>query len=147
MIALAENRAEPIPLARACEALAIHRSTFYARRRQGAEDRPARTSRKCVRQPRALTGEERHTVRETLNRDEFCNQPPVEVYQRLLERGIHRCSVSTMHRILREHGENGERATSERQGIMRYLDSSPRRPTRCGPGTARSWRLEHVGCT
>lgn len=128
MIVLAENRAESIALARACEALAIHRSTFYARRRQGAEDRPARTSRKCVRQPRALTGEERHTVRETLNSDEFCNQPPMEVYQRLLERGIHLCSVSTMHRILREHGENGERRdqrTPRHHALPRLLAEAP----------------------
>ena len=40
---------------------------------------------------------------------EFCNQPPVEVYHTRLERGEYLCSVSTMHRILREHAENGER--------------------------------------
>jgi putative transposase len=41
--------------------------------------------------------------------EEFCNQPPVEIYQTLLERGEHLCSISTMHRLLRERRENGER--------------------------------------
>ena len=44
-----------------------------------------------------------------LSSAEFCNQPPVEVYHTLLERGEYLCSISTMHRILREHAENGER--------------------------------------
>ena len=79
-------------------------------------------------QPRALTDEERQSVHETLNSDEFCNQPPAEVYQRLLERGIHLCSVSTMHRILRAHGENGERRdqrTARHHALPRLLAEAP----------------------
>jgi len=63
MITLTTERTEPIPLASACDALVIPRSTFYARRRPGAEELPAQTSRKHVRQPRALTDEERRRVR------------------------------------------------------------------------------------
>jgi putative transposase len=125
---LTQERAESIPLASACEALLIHRSSFYARRRRDAEERPARTARHGVHQPRALTGEERQSVREILNSEEFCNQPPAEVYQRLLERGTHLCSVSTMHRILREHGENGERRdqrTARHHALPRLLAEAP----------------------
>lgn len=121
-----ENRAESIPLATACDALGIPRSTFYAR--PAPRERAARRSRKHVRQPRALTAEERRRVRETLNSDEFCNQPPAEVYQRLLERGIHLCSVSTMHRILREHAESGERRDqrpAKHHAVPRLLAEAP----------------------
>jgi len=71
---LTQEHAKSIPLTSACEALVIPRSTFYARRRAGAEERPARTARQGVHQPRALTGEERQRVREILNSDEFCNR-------------------------------------------------------------------------
>ena len=125
---LTQDRVESIALTSACDALVIHRSSFYARRRRDAEDRPARSARQGVHQPRALTGEERQRVREILNSEEFCNQPPGEVYQRLLERGIHLCSVSTMHRILREHGENGERRdqrTPRHHALPRLLAEAP----------------------
>jgi putative transposase len=44
-----------------------------------------------------------------LHGKEVRDQPPAEVYQHLLECGNHLCSVSTMHRILREDDENGDR--------------------------------------
>ena len=46
---------------------------------------------------------------ETLHSEEYCDQPPAEVYQRLLESAQYLCSVSTMHRLLRRSGEIGER--------------------------------------
>jgi putative transposase len=63
-------------------------------------------------QPRALSSDERQHIRDVLTSAEFCNQPPVEVYETLLERGVHLCSVSTMHRLLPEYGETGERRTA-----------------------------------
>jgi len=48
-------------------------------------------------------------VLETLHSEEYCDQPPAEVYQRLLESAQYLCSVSTMHRLLRRSGEIGER--------------------------------------
>ena len=48
-------------------------------------------------------------VRDTFRSDEYCNQPPAEVRERLLEKGECPCSLSTMHRILCETGENGDR--------------------------------------
>ena len=103
------ERPDSIPLKAACSALGLHRSSVYARRRRASERAGSRVSRKTAPQPRALQTDERQRVHETLTSPEFCNQPPVEVYQTLLERGVYLCSISTMHRILREHGENGER--------------------------------------
>ncbi len=109
MNTLLSHRPATVPLAAACRTLSLNRSTVYARRRRISHRQCERTSRKAAPQPRALTPPERHEVHQTLNSPEFCNQPPWEVYQTLLERGVYLCSVSTMHRLLREHGENGER--------------------------------------
>lgn len=127
MSVLMEQRPATIPLRAACHALALNRSSVYARRGRGGE-RAARTSRKSTPQPRALTRRERQAVHETLNSPEFCNQPPAEVYQTLLERGVYLCSVSTMHRILREHGENGERRDqrpAQHNAVPRLVAQAP----------------------
>ena len=128
MSVLMAQRPDTIPLRPACNALALNRSTVYARRRRGSGRSVARTSRKTTPQPRALTGAERQTVHETLTSPEFCNQPPAEIYQTLLERGVYLCSVSTMHRILREHGENGERRDqrpAQHQAVPRLVAQAP----------------------
>jgi len=109
MNVLITERPESVPLQAACNALGLNRSSVYARRRRDTVRSGSGVSRKAAPQPRALLPEERRHVYDTLGSAQFCNQPPVEVYQTLLERGIYLCSVSTMHRILREHGENGER--------------------------------------
>lgn len=103
------ERPAHIPLQAACNALGLNRSSVYARRRRAGDATPARRARKSAPQPRALAPEERQRVHAVLSSAEFCNQPPVEVYHTLLERGEYLCSVSTMHRVLREHAENGER--------------------------------------
>lgn len=109
MNAVLNERSQSIPLQAACNALGLNRSSVYARRRRATEDSAPRVSRKHAPQPRALAPQERQHVHDVLTSAEFCNQPPVEVYHALLERGEYLCSISTMHRILREHAENGER--------------------------------------
>jgi putative transposase len=56
-----------------------------------------------------LSAPERTTVIETLHSASSRDQPPAEVYQRLLEQQQYLCSVSTMHRLLRGVRENGDR--------------------------------------
>ena len=122
------ERPDSVPLKSACSALGLNRSSVYARRRRASERSLSRVSRKTAPQPRALPPDERQRVHETLTSPEFCNQPPVEVYQTLLERGVCLCSVSTMHRILREHGENGERRdqrAAQHHAIPRLIAQAP----------------------
>ena len=122
------ERPDSVPLKAACSALGLNRSSVYARRRRASERSLSRVSRKTAPQPRALPPDERQRVHETLTSPEFCNQPPVEVYQTLLERGVCLCSVSTMHRILREHGENGERRdqrAAQHNAIPRLIAQAP----------------------
>ena len=87
MSVLLTERPANIPLQPACRALGLNRSSVYARRRRVGEPAPARRSRKTAPQPRALALEERQRVHAVLTSAEFCNQPPVEVYHTLLERG------------------------------------------------------------
>jgi putative transposase len=112
MTAVVEARSAGLPLAPACRALGLNRSSVYARR-----DTPevpedvvaARRSRRRSAQPRALTSEERNAVRETLYSPEYRDQPPAEVYAALLEEGRYLGSLSTFHRILRADAAQGER--------------------------------------
>ena len=122
------ERPDSVPLKAACSALGLNRSSVYARRRRASERAGSRVSRKTAPQPRALQPGERQRVHETLTSPEFCNQPPVEVYQTLLERGVYLCSVSTMHRIMREHGENGERRdqrAAQHNAMPRLIAQAP----------------------
>ena len=108
MKAVVEDRPAALSLSAACRALGLNRSTLYARQK------PARTQtqpapQKARRQPRALTDAERQTALALMNSDAYCDQPPVQVYQTLLDQGHYLCSVRTMHRILHASQEHGER--------------------------------------
>ena len=112
MSLLLDSRAIDIPLLKACDSLAISRSTVYWRRRHEelSEDQKAQNlSRKHCTQSRGLSSEDQAEILMLLNSDEFVDQTPVEVYHTLLERGENPCSISTMHRILRQNRQNGER--------------------------------------
>ena len=109
MTALLHERPARLPLAQACAALGLNRSTVYARRQRTDGPGAARTSRKRTYQPRALRPEERRQVLDVLHSETYCDQPPAAVYHSLLQQGLYLCSVSTMHRILRASQEGGER--------------------------------------
>jgi len=107
-----EARPRRLPMSTACAVLGLNRSSVYAwrrRRAQGASPQHDGRSRKKAVQPRALSQEEQIKVIETLHSAAFRDQPPAEVYHCLLEQNEYLCSVSTMHRLLRRHQENGER--------------------------------------
>lgn len=108
MTTVLHERPGDVPLAAACRALGMNRSSVYVRR-QRATGVPGRTSRKGSTQPRALSDTERSLVLSTLHSEEHCDQPPGEVHALLLERGQYLCSVSTMHRLLRAANEQGDR--------------------------------------
>jgi len=96
----------------ACWVLDICRNSLraaQARRHFCGPMSPYRHRRKATQQPRALSTEERQAVRAVLVSDEYHDQPPAQVYFSLLEQGIYLCSVSTMHRLMREDAMNGER--------------------------------------
>jgi len=111
MMAL-EQRPVSLSKRQACEQLGLARSSFRAQERKrqfcGPPIPPA-TSRKKSHQPRALSEEERGVLLTCLNSETYCDQPPAQVYYDLLQQGIYYCSVSSMHRILRDARQQGER--------------------------------------
>jgi putative transposase len=91
----------------ACRATGRPQANHYRRHRQSPKaPRPAPERRA---QPRALSPAERDTVRALLNSPDFVDKAPATVYHELLDEGTYVASVSTMYRILHEHGEVRER--------------------------------------
>lgn len=96
----------------ACDVLDICRNSLRAARaRVGfcGPVSPLGRRRHTSRQPRALSAQQRSKVQEILTDDQHCDQPPVQVYHSLLERGVYLCSISTMQRLLRANNLSGER--------------------------------------
>ncbi len=105
-----EQRPPRLPLSMACQALVLNRSSVYARRKRKNNPIKASTrSRKTARQPRALTEQERSHAIAVLRIESYRDQPPAEIYHRLLEPNECLCSISTMYRLLRQVDEVGER--------------------------------------
>lgn len=109
MMLVAQERSETVPLVMACRTLGLNRSSVYERRHRDSDEGTSRRSRRDCLQPRALSEAERAHVCGVLYGDEFIDQPPQEVYERLLQRGEYLCSISTMYRLLRADGARAER--------------------------------------
>lgn len=116
---------------KACEVLAVCRNTFAKAKWEQTfcgPPKPANRSRKHSAQPRALSHGERQQVLETLTSETYCNQPPTEVYFSLMEQDKYLCSISTMHRVLRENQLQGERRQQrppQSHAIPRLKASAP----------------------
>lgn len=91
----------------ACRATGRSQAGHYRRHRQSPAPPPKPPQPR--RQPRALSPQERATVRSVLNSESFADQAPTAVYHTLLDEGTYLASVSTMYRVLREHDEVHER--------------------------------------
>lgn len=123
-----EQRPRRLPFRAACRALGLNRSSVYQRRNGLVGGDSTKRCRKQAPQPRALSAAERQHVLDLLRSPAHRNQPPAEVHERLLEQGATPCSVSTMHRLLRKSGENGERRhqrPAQHHAIPRLKASAP----------------------
>ncbi|WP_031384498.1 helix-turn-helix domain-containing protein [Modicisalibacter zincidurans] len=80
MITVLDERPAQLPLAMACRALGINRSTVYAwRKRRHAPSTGASTSRRHCPQPRALSAEERAQLLEIAHSEPYRDQPVMAV--------------------------------------------------------------------
>lgn len=115
----------------ACAALGICRATWY-RRQAPAQARPTR------RPPaRALSLAERQRVLDTLNSERFMDQPPGEVYARLLDEDeTYLCSTRTMYRILASAKE-----IRERRNQLRHPNYTPPQLLATAPNQIWSWDI------
>jgi len=105
--------AELVPLVGtrdACRAVGRSRATHYRHHRRSlAPPSAPRPRPEPAAQPRALTEPERTAVLEVLRSSRFVDKAPAEIQAILLDEGTYLCSVATMYRLLRAHGETGER--------------------------------------
>ena len=115
----------------ACDVLNLNRNTLRRKHQQMhfcGPLKPVVKERQGCQQPRALTDAERHQVKAVLNSDTYCNQPPMQVYHDLLQQGQYLCSISTMHRILRDENNQGERRAQrapQSHAIPRLVATGP----------------------
>lgn len=126
MTTVMTQRPDRVSLTQACHALGLNRSTVYARRHRAAHDAPPRRPRRQGVQPRALSEAERTTVIDTLHSEAYCDQPPAEAYQRLLEQGRYISGVLT------EAIEDYVRRYRIRPDVLKHLDDSIRENERLG---------------
>jgi putative transposase len=106
----------------ACRALGVPRASFYRWLR------PSRPTSRASRSVRALSEEESREVRDLLNSPRFADRSPRQCWAELLDEGRYLCSVSTMFRILREHGEVRERRDQLRHPSYRKPELLATRP-------------------
>ena len=127
-----EALAQQVGVKTACAALGVPRSSRYAARRPHLtqERSPAPPP------PRALSAQEKVTVRETLNCQRFADQAPREVYATLLDEGVYHCSVPTMYRILAENQE-----LRERRNQLRHPTYAKPRLVATGPNQVWTWDI------
>ncbi len=103
---LIEELAEPeVSVVAACAALGVSRATLY----RATTPPVPRWGRQHTVSPRRLSENERQAIVDAMHAPEFADQPPTEVYAKLLSRGVYLASIRTIYRVLAELGESNER--------------------------------------
>ncbi len=128
-----EDLADPrVPIVAACAALELSRATLYRATRPPAPP----TIHERAPSPRRLSDEERQAIIDVMHTHEFADQPPMEVFAKLLSRGVYLASIRTFYRVLAEHGETKERRNQRRP--HQYVKPSL---TATAPNQVWSWDI------
>ena len=103
---IVEDFAEPgVSMVAACSSLGVSRATLY----RGTHPAPPRAIREYAPNPRRLGDDERRAIVDAMHSEEFVDQPPMEMFAKLLSRGVYLASIRTIYRVLAELGESKER--------------------------------------
>jgi transposase InsO family protein len=103
---LVEDFAEPgVSVVAACSSVGVSRATLYRGTRPAA---PVTLTERAP-SPRRLSDDERQAILDVMHTPEFVDQPPMEVFAKLLSRGIYLASIRTFYRLLAAYGESKER--------------------------------------
>jgi putative transposase len=132
---MVEPLAEHTSITRACALLGRPRGSHY----RVKTPRPAREPAPRASPPNKLTPAEREQVLAVLTQERFADKSVAQAWATLLDEGTYLCSMSTMHRILRENQAAGER--------RRQASHPPRaRPELMAtkPGQVWSWDITKV---
>lgn len=138
-----------IGITRACQAFGVNPRTFR-HRRQVREGRlpPVKAIAKKPRSlhPAALSTEEKLRILGVLCSEQFCDLPPAQVFNTLLDEGTYLCSARQMYRLLEDHGLLFERRRGghSRRGLHPIPRLEANAPNQCWtwditqlPGPAR----------
>ena len=134
MMTAAEELAQTVGVTAACQILNIPRSSLY-RARHPEHKTPAPSGQRS-KPARALSDEERDTVRTVLNSERFQDQSPRQVYATLLDENEYLCHWRTMYRILDEHHE-----VRERRNQLRHPAYVKPELLATGPNQLWSWDI------
>jgi putative transposase len=142
-VGLINDWSDRVGVRKACLAFGVPDRTWrYYNQKQRGEVR-VRPSRRRVGprkpHPGALTKAEEDEVVGLLCSERFCDVGVTEAWITLLDEGVYLCSVSTMHRILRKRGLNGER----RQAAGREPKPKPR-VVATAPNMVWCWDISRV---
>ena len=103
---LVEDLAEPgVSVVAACTALGVSRATLYRTTRPASPP----TLHERAPSPRRLSDCERQAIVDVMHEPKFADQPPMEVFAKLLSVGVYLASIRTIYRVLAELGESKER--------------------------------------
>lgn len=133
---LVEELAVHTNISRACDLLGRPRGSHYRAVRQANAPRPRREPASRPAPSNKLTDTERAEVLGVLTSPRFCDKSVAQTWAVLLDEGTYLCSMSTMHRILRENDAAGER--------RRQATHPPRKKPELvatGPGQVWSWDI------
>jgi putative transposase len=126
---LVEELADPdVPVAAACSALGLSRATMY----RSTSPTPPPVPRERAAHPRRLSDGERQAIVDVMHSPEYVDQPPMEVFGKLLSQGIYLASIRTIYRVLAERGETKERRNQ-------HLPHSYAKPSLCATGPNQVW--------
>lgn len=96
----------------ACRIFGHSRATLH--RRRHPRPVPSSSKRTEFRHPAQLSEAERDAVLEVLCSERFADKSVAQAYTILLDEGVYLCSQSSMYRLLRAHGQSGERRAQAR---------------------------------
>jgi len=94
-----------VSMVAACLAVGLSRATLYRATRPPMPP----TVHQRAPSPRRLGDDERQGILDVMHGAEFLDQPPMEVFAKLLSRGVYLASIRTIYRVLAELGESKER--------------------------------------
>lgn len=140
MTAALEYLTQPTPslgVCDLCEALCISRATLDRRQKRiGTPDTP---NAPRPASHRVIPPAERQEILDVICREEFSNLNPRQIYARLRERELYYCSISTMHRILKEN-----MAVKERRNQRRHPKRAVPRLTATAINQVWTWDITKI---
>jgi putative transposase len=111
----------------ACELTGVSRATHYRKMKPPVYGPP----KPRPTPPNALSDAERSRILTELRRPEHADLAVAQVWARLLDEDVYLASQSTMYRLLREHGESGERRRQARHPAKTKPQLQASGPNQC----------------